>query len=60
MWSPMSSSLIASEHEAVLVDTLITFDQVDVLADWAQSHGKRITAIVSRTATPTTGSGWPG
>ena len=46
MWSPMSSSLIASEQEAVLVDTLITFDQVDVLADWAQSHGKRITAIV--------------
>ena len=46
MWSPMSSSLIAGAEQAVLVDTLITFDQVDVLADWAQSHGKRITAIL--------------
>lgn len=46
MWSPMSSSLIAGAEEAVLVDTLITFDQVDALADWAESRGKRITAIV--------------
>jgi glyoxylase-like metal-dependent hydrolase (beta-lactamase superfamily II) len=46
LWSPMSSSLIAGEEEAVLVDTLITFDQVDVLADWAESHGKPITAIL--------------
>jgi glyoxylase-like metal-dependent hydrolase (beta-lactamase superfamily II) len=46
MWSPMSSSLIAGAEEAVLVDTLITFGQVDVLADWARSHGKRITAIL--------------
>jgi glyoxylase-like metal-dependent hydrolase (beta-lactamase superfamily II) len=46
LWSPMSSSLIAGEQEAVLVDTLITFDQVDVLADWAESHGKPITAIL--------------
>jgi glyoxylase-like metal-dependent hydrolase (beta-lactamase superfamily II) len=46
LWSPMSSSLIAGEEEAVLVDTLITFDQVDALADWAESHGKPITAIL--------------
>jgi len=46
LWSPMSSSLIAGERDAVLVDTLITFDQVDALADWAESHGKRITAIL--------------
>ena len=46
VWSPMSSSLIAGAEEAILVDTLITFDQVDVLADWAGSHGKRITAIL--------------
>jgi mRNA degradation ribonuclease J1/J2 len=46
LWSPMSSSLIAGAEEAVLVDTLITFGQVDALADWADSHGKRITAIL--------------
>ena len=46
LWSPMSSSLIAGERDAVLVDTLITFDQVDTLADWAESFGKRITAVL--------------
>ena len=46
LWSPMSSSLVAGAEEAVLVDTLITFAQVDALADWADSHGKRITAIL--------------
>jgi glyoxylase-like metal-dependent hydrolase (beta-lactamase superfamily II) len=46
LWSPISSSLIAGAEEAVLVDTLITFGQVDALADWADSHGKRVTAIL--------------
>ena len=46
LWSPMSSTFIAGQRDAVLVDTLITFDQVDVLADWAERHGKRITAIL--------------
>jgi glyoxylase-like metal-dependent hydrolase (beta-lactamase superfamily II) len=46
MWSPMSSTLIAGERDAVLVDTLITFDQVDALADWVESRGKRVTAIL--------------
>jgi len=46
LWSPMSSSLIFGEQEAVLVDTLITFDQVDVLADWIETHGKHLAAIL--------------
>ena len=46
VWSPMSSTLIAGEREAVLVDTLVTFDQADALADWAETHGKVITAIL--------------
>lgn len=46
LWSPMSSTLIAGERNAVLVDTLITFDQVDVLADWVASHGKHVIAIL--------------
>jgi glyoxylase-like metal-dependent hydrolase (beta-lactamase superfamily II) len=45
MWSPMSSTLIHGEHDAVLVDTLVTFDQVDALADWVQGFGKRLAAI---------------
>src|SRR5580700_10475246 len=45
MWSPMSSTLIHGEQDAVLVDTLVAFDQVDALADWVQGFGKRLTAI---------------
>jgi glyoxylase-like metal-dependent hydrolase (beta-lactamase superfamily II) len=46
IWSPMSSTLIAGERDAVLVDTLVTFDQVDALADWVESRGKHVTAIL--------------
>lgn len=45
MWSPMSSTLIAGEEEGILVDTLLTFDQVDALAEWVQGFGKRITGV---------------
>ena len=45
MWSPMSSTLIAGAEEAVLVDTLVTLDQVDQLAEWVRGFGKRITGV---------------
>jgi glyoxylase-like metal-dependent hydrolase (beta-lactamase superfamily II) len=45
-WSPMSSTLIAGKREAVLVDALLTFNQADALADWAEAHGRRVTAIL--------------
>lgn len=45
VWSPMSSTLIAGENEAILVDTLVTVDQVDALAEWARGLGKRITGV---------------
>ncbi len=45
MWSPMSSTLIAGAEEAVLVDTLITLDQVDALAEWVRGFGKRVTGV---------------
>ena len=45
MWSPMSATLIYGDREAVLVDTLVTFDQVDALADWIESFGKRLVGI---------------
>jgi len=46
LWSPMTSTLIAGERDALLVDALLTIDQADALADWVESHGKRVTAIV--------------
>ena len=45
MWSPMSSTLIAGATEAILVDTLVTIDQVDALAEWVRGFGKRITGV---------------
>lgn len=45
MWSPMSSTLIHGHDEAVLVDTLVTFDQVDALADWIDGFGKRLVGV---------------
>ena len=45
MWSPMSSTLIAGEREAILVDTLVAFDQVDALAEWVRGFGKHITGV---------------
>jgi glyoxylase-like metal-dependent hydrolase (beta-lactamase superfamily II) len=46
MWSPCSSTLITSETEALLVDTLITYDQVDALADWIRGFGKRLVGVL--------------
>ncbi|MFD7872874.1 MBL fold metallo-hydrolase [Streptomyces sp. NPDC059766] len=45
MWSPMSSTLISGAEEGILVDTLITLDQVDALAEWVRGFGKRITGV---------------
>jgi glyoxylase-like metal-dependent hydrolase (beta-lactamase superfamily II) len=45
MWSPMSSTLIAGAEQGILVDTLITLDQVDALAEWVRSFGKHITGV---------------
>ena len=45
VWSPMSATLIHGDHDAVLVDTLVTFDQVDTLADWIERFDRRLTAI---------------
>jgi glyoxylase-like metal-dependent hydrolase (beta-lactamase superfamily II) len=46
MWSPSSSTLITSEAEALLVDTLITYDQVDALATWIKGLGKRLVGVL--------------
>ena len=44
-WSPISSTLISGKRDAVLVDTAITVDQNQKLADWIAGSGKNLTAI---------------
>jgi glyoxylase-like metal-dependent hydrolase (beta-lactamase superfamily II) len=44
-FSPISSTLIYGERDAVLVDTFMTIDQNDVLADWIKGSGKNLIAI---------------
>ena len=45
MWSPISSTLIYGERDAVLVDTPTTVQQGLALADWVVASGKNLTAI---------------
>ena len=44
-WSPISSTLISGQRDAVLVDTAITVDQNQKLVDWIALSGKNLTAI---------------
>ena len=44
-WSPISSTLISGERDAVLVDTFITMEQNRALAEWVAASGKNLTAI---------------
>jgi glyoxylase-like metal-dependent hydrolase (beta-lactamase superfamily II) len=43
--SPVSSTLIYGEHEAVLVDPPFTYEQVSRIGDWIESFGKNLTAV---------------
>jgi glyoxylase-like metal-dependent hydrolase (beta-lactamase superfamily II) len=45
MWSPLSSTLIYGERDAVLVDAPLIRDQSDALADWIQASRKNLTHI---------------
>ena len=44
-WSPSSATMIYGDRDAILVDTLITYDQVDALADWIDTKGRRLSRI---------------
>ncbi len=44
-FSPISSTLIYGKRDAVLVDTFMTVDQNDVLADWIKGSGKDLKTI---------------
>jgi glyoxylase-like metal-dependent hydrolase (beta-lactamase superfamily II) len=45
LWSPISATLITGQHDAVLVDALLTVAQARDLADWVAAHGKHLTAV---------------
>lgn len=45
MWSPTTSTLIFAEHDAVLVDPLMTQSEGEDLADWVAATGKNLTTI---------------
>src|ERR1700675_426030 len=44
-WSPISSTLISGERDAVLVDTFITVEQNRALAEWVEASGKNLTTL---------------
>jgi glyoxylase-like metal-dependent hydrolase (beta-lactamase superfamily II) len=44
-WSPISSTLISGKRDAVLVDTAITVEQNQKLAEWIAASGKNLTTI---------------
>ena len=44
-WSPISSTLIFGEREAVLVDPLLTAEQARRLGDWVASANRTLTTI---------------
>jgi hypothetical protein len=52
MWSPITSTLIAGQHDAILVDPPLTSKQAADVGDWIAASGRS----TSRTATATTGS----
>jgi glyoxylase-like metal-dependent hydrolase (beta-lactamase superfamily II) len=44
-WSPISATLISGEHDAVLVDPLMTVQQGRDLANWVASTGKNLITV---------------
>lgn len=45
MWSPISSTLIYGERDAVLVDPVMTIQQAAALAEWVASFDRNLTTI---------------
>ena len=44
-WSPISATLISGQHDAVLVDPLMTAEQGMAVADWVATTGKNLTTV---------------
>ena len=45
MWSPLSTTLIYGDNDAVVVDPPFTREQASAVGDWLQESGKNITHI---------------
>ena len=45
MWVPTSTTLIYGQEDAVLVDALLTVEQVNALVEWVVASGKNLTTI---------------
>jgi glyoxylase-like metal-dependent hydrolase (beta-lactamase superfamily II) len=45
IWSPISATLISGQHDAVLVDPLMTIEQGMAVADWVSTTGKHLSAV---------------
>jgi glyoxylase-like metal-dependent hydrolase (beta-lactamase superfamily II) len=43
--SPVASTLVYGEHDAVLVDPPFTHDQIQRVGDWVEDSGKRLTYV---------------
>jgi glyoxylase-like metal-dependent hydrolase (beta-lactamase superfamily II) len=46
-WSPITSTLIYGDNDAVLVDPPLTVPQATAVADWVAASGRRLTAVYS-------------
>jgi glyoxylase-like metal-dependent hydrolase (beta-lactamase superfamily II) len=44
-WPPTTSALVRGDHDALLVDTLITVEEARKLAAWVRASGKNLRAI---------------
>src|SRR5258708_13286715 len=45
MWSPIASTLISGQRDAVLVDAFLTIEQAHALVEWVAASGKNLTTI---------------
>ena len=45
MWVPTSATLIYGRRHTVLVDALLTVEQVQALVEWVAASGKSLTTI---------------
>lgn len=45
MWSPISSTLVYGDRDAVLVDPVMTAQQAAALAEWVESFDRNLTTI---------------
>ena len=46
-FDPITSTLIFGEHDAVLVDAMMTVAEADALADWVALHNRNLVCRLS-------------